>query len=140
MAKRERLMVRYGTVDDVTDILSLDKHVEKKTLVEKINMNEILVLVEDGAFVGTLRYSLFWDSIPFMNLLYVKNEFQGKGYGKELLQHWENIMKRQGHNSLMTSTMANENAQHFYRKLGYVDIGGFVLPKEPLEIILYKEV
>ncbi len=38
----------------------------------------------------------------------------------------------------MTSSLANELAQHFYRKNGYQDIGGFVLPEEPLEIIFYK--
>lgn len=38
----------------------------------------------------------------------------------------------------MTSTLSNENAQHFYRKLGYRDSGGLLLPNEPLEIIFVK--
>ncbi|NLV92595.1 MAG: GNAT family N-acetyltransferase, partial [Firmicutes bacterium] len=40
---------------------------------------------------------------------------------------------------VMTSTQADEEGQHFYRKLGYRDIGGFVLPGEPLELIMIKE-
>jgi ribosomal protein S18 acetylase RimI-like enzyme len=132
-------MVRHGTVEDMEDILSLDKHVEREILAEKIGRNEVLVCTEGGALVGTLRYSMFWDSVPFMNLLSIKNEYQHKGYGKELVSYWENAMRQQGYKALMTSAMANENAQHFYRKIGYADIGGFVLPKEPLELMFYKE-
>jgi ribosomal protein S18 acetylase RimI-like enzyme len=43
----------------------------------------------------------------------------------------------------MTSSLANEFAQHFYRKLGYKDIGSFLIEtkghNEPLELILHKE-
>jgi hypothetical protein len=38
----------------------------------------------------------------------------------------------------MTSTLANEGAQHFYRKLGYRDSGCLILEDEPLEILLTK--
>ena len=38
----------------------------------------------------------------------------------------------------MTSTQADEAAQHFYRHLGYADIGGFLLPGEAYELLLYK--
>jgi len=41
---------------------------------------------------------------------------------------------------LLTSTQANEKGQHFFRKHGYQDCGNLILPKESLELILYKEV
>jgi hypothetical protein len=49
-------------------------------------------------------------------------------------------MKSLSYKLLMTSTLANENAQHFYRKLNYKDAGSLLLPDEPLEIIFIKEV
>lgn len=39
--------------------------------------------------------------------------------------YWENEMKQQGYETLMTSTRADEYAQHFYFKLGYEVVGGF---------------
>lgn len=39
----------------------------------------------------------------------------------------------------MTSSLSNEEAQHFYRKLNYVDSGALLLPEEPLEIIFVKK-
>ena len=51
-------------------------------------------------------------------------------------------MKKLGYSMVFLSTQADEDAQHFYRKLGYVDCGGIVFSGTPLEqameIILRK--
>jgi hypothetical protein len=49
-------------------------------------------------------------------------------------------MKSLGYEMVMTSTLANEQAQHFYRKLGYKDAGSLLLEDEPLEIIFTKSI
>ena len=60
------------------------------------------------------------------------------------MEHWENDMKAQGYGMLLTSTRVDEEAQHFYRKLGYRDCGGFMIdiPKyeQPMELFLIKEI
>ena len=53
--------------------------------------------------------------------------FRKKGYGKRLMAHWEADMKSKGYEITLTSTQVDENAQHFYRKLGYKDCGGLFL-------------
>lgn len=77
-------------------------------------------------------------------MLYIDLKYQGKGYGKNLLQFWENDMKSKGYEMLITSTQVNENSQNFYRKLGYKDCGGFVIdiPKysQPMEMFLIKSI
>ena len=40
---------------------------------------------------------------------------------------------------VLTSTLSNERGQFFFRKRGYTDCGALLLPGEPLEIILRKE-
>ena len=47
-------------------------------------------------------------------------------------------MQKNKHQMVLTSTQSNEQAQIFYRKIGYVDCGSLLLPNEPLEIILSK--
>ena len=92
--------------------------------------------------IALLRYSLFWDSIPFCNMLYVKENMQRQGYGRSLMEHWENDMKARGYDLVMTSTQADEDAQHFYRTLGYQDCGSLILPfpgyEQPAELIMAK--
>lgn len=48
-------------------------------------------------------------------------------------------MRPRGYKYALTSTLSNEDAQHFYRKRGYKDCGSLILPGEPLEIILIKD-
>ena len=94
---------------------------------------------QDGSFAGFLRYGLFWDSIPFMNLLFLLEEYRNQGIGTALVAFWEDRMRKEGFSRVMTSTQSDESAQHFYRKLGYMDTGALVLPEQPMEIILRKE-
>lgn len=61
-----------------------------------------------------------------------------------LVEHWEADMKKKGYGMVLTSTQADEEAQHFYRKLGYKDCGGFVptVPgyEQPMELFLEKAI
>ncbi|MNE73052.1 Acetyltransferase (GNAT) family protein [compost metagenome] len=86
-----------------------------------------------------MRYGYFWDNIPFMNLIWLDEPFRGKGAGAEVVHFWEEQMKQKGFNMVMTSTQADEGAQHFYRKLGYKDAGCLILDSQPLEILLTKK-
>jgi GNAT superfamily N-acetyltransferase len=70
-------------------------------------------------------------------MLFIDSEYRGKGYGKRMMEHWEQDMKSIGYGMIMTSTQVDEDAQYFYRKLGYKDCGGFVVDipgyEQPME-------
>lgn len=74
-----------------------------------------------------------------MNMIWVDEQYRGKGVGKQVVLLWEDQMKQNGFKLVMTSTQANEEAQHFYRNLGYRDAGCLLLENEPMEIILTKK-
>ena len=120
-------------------ISKYDKHISKEELANIIKLKRVIVMYEDDKFVGWLRYNLFWDNTPFMNMLYLLDNERGKGNGSRLVIFWENEMKQKNYEFVLTSTQSNEEAQFFYRKIGYVDSGALLLPNEPLEIILYKK-
>ncbi len=58
------------------------------------------------------------------------------------MEYWENDMREQGYHMLLISTQVDEDAQHFYRKLGYIDCGGLIVNipgfEQPMEIFLCK--
>ncbi len=132
--------IRYAESGDLEMISEYDMHISKEELKNAIALKRIILLFIDGKYEGWLRFNLFWDNIPFMNLLFILEEQRGKGYGKKMVEFWEHEMVKQGYQFVMTSTQSNEEAQHFYRRLGYTDRGALVLPDEPLEIIFYKNV
>lgn len=136
------MQIRYIEQEDKAFWFSLDKHLSEAEFEKKIRDKMGYVLLEDGVPVGLLRYNLFWDNTPFCTMLFVDWAHQGKGYGKALMAHWEEDMKKAGYGMLMTSTQVDEEAQHFYRKIGYQDAGGFVVNipgyEQPMEMIMVK--
>lgn len=136
--------VRYVQGEDKEFWYRLDKHLPETEFGSKVRECRGYVLVADGIQAGLLRYNLFWDNTPFCNMLYVDPAFQGKGYGRKLMGHWEQDMKAQGFGMVLTSTQVDEQAQHFYRKLGYKDCGGLVLDLEgyeqPMELFMVKAI
>lgn len=113
-------------------------HISYEDLKKKIEDGMIYIALADGKIVGWLRYGLFWDQIPFMNHLFFIESFRRRGYGTKLVTFWEKEMYEKGYKLAMTSTQIDEEGQHFYRKLGYKDIGGFTFPDQPLELIMLK--
>ncbi|MFU7517401.1 GNAT family N-acetyltransferase [Clostridium sp. HCS.1] len=135
------MKIEYGSEVNFQFMLDNDGHVSKELIENKLKEKEIIIASdEDNKIIGWLRYSYFWDNTPFMNMLYINENYRNKGIGKELVLFWENEMKKKGYEFLMTSTLSNEEAQHFYRKLGYKDAGSLLLPNEPLEIIFIKSI
>ena len=135
-------MIRYVELWDKADWYALDKHLPEDVFEEKVRNKQGYVFIENGKIIGILRYNLFWDNTPFCTMLYVDDEYQGKGFGRALMEHWEQDMKSAGFGMIMTSTQVDEQAQHFYRRLGYKDCGGFVVDvpgyEQPMEMIMIK--
>ncbi len=131
--------IRYMQVYDKAFWYTLDKHLPESEFDLKVRDKRGYVLLSNGTPIGILRWNLFWDNTPFCTLLYIANEYQRQGYGKKLMEHWENDMKANGYSFVLTSTQADEQAQHFYRKIGYRDCGSLILPAEPTELFLMKE-
>ncbi len=130
-------MIRYADERDFDILKKYDKHIKASELQKSIDAKKVLIMLNDG-LIGWLRYNLFWDRIPFMNMLYLLEAYRGKGYGKQLVDFWEKEMRNKQYKIVMTSTQSDEQAQFFYRKNGYADCGALLLSNEPLEIILSK--
>ena len=132
------MTIRTATLADLPVLASHDRHISEKELANLISLGRVTIGEEEGEFAGWLRWNLFWDNTPFLNMLFLLAPHRGKGYGRDLMVHWESQMKDKGFDRVMTSTASDEYAQHFYQKLGYTAIGGFTPSGEAYEIIFEK--
>ena len=132
-------MIRFASTEDLDALSEFDAHISKTELLNIIAQQRVIVASESGRILGWLRYGLFWDNLPFMNMLYIIDGERGNGLGTALCDFWENRMKELGYSIALTSTQADERGQFFYRKRGYKDCGSLILPGEVTEIIMYKK-
>ena len=132
-------MIRYADMQDFAVIKEHDKHIAEPELKNILSAKRVLVQYQGDTFIGWLRFGLFWDSIPFINMLYILDAYRGQGNGTKLVSFWEDEMAKAGYRQALTSTQSNERAQFFYRKIGYTECGALLLPKEPLEMFFIKD-
>ncbi|HLL68468.1 MAG TPA: GNAT family N-acetyltransferase [Micromonosporaceae bacterium] len=132
------IIMRLADPGDLAFLDRADPHVSEDELARVLRAGRVIV-ADDGTSVrGWLRWGLFWDAIPFMNMLFVVEPHRGRGLGTRLIAYWEDQQRAAGFHSVMTSTLATERAQHLFRRRGYIDRGCLLLPGEPLEILLGK--
>jgi len=130
--------IRHATQADKEFWFTLDRHIKEQVFDLKIRDKQAYIINDNDKPIGVLRYNLFWDNTPFVNLIELQKSHYGKRLGTHAMLHWEAEMQSLGYNIVMTSTQANEQAQHFYRKLGYKDIGCLLLNNDPAEIFFAK--
>jgi len=125
--------IRYAVNADKAFWFMFDNHVSEVEFLLKVRDKRAYVVSVDDKPVGVMRYNLFWDSIPFLTLIHFDETYQGKGFGRQAMMSWEKEMREHGYKMVMTSTQVNEQAQHFYRKLGYIEKGCLSFDNTPLE-------
>ncbi len=133
-------MIRYAELSDFQYLKEVDRHLAEEELLQSILSHHVLVYFEKDVFVGWLRFNLFWDHIPFMNMLVILEGYRNQKRGTELVSFWEKEMKMKGYDLVLTSTQSNEQGQFFYRKNGYRDCGSMILDEEPEELFLMKKI
>lgn len=134
----DQFIIRTAVPEDYARLCGFEHHVPSDVLRNCLKEGRMLIAEFDGRIAGWLRWNLFWDVVPFMNHLYILEAYRGRGFGRMIVERWENIMRAAGHDRVMTSSAQDEYAQHFYVRLGYRAIGGFTITGDPLEILFEK--
>lgn len=132
-------LVRIAVPADRSFLFEHDRHLRPEMLGGLIDARRILVVERSGVLLGGLRWGLFWDLIPFMNWLFVLEGHRKQGLGSVLMDAWEAEARIAGYEAVMTSSQADETAQHVYRKRGYKDCGVLILPGQAAEVFFRKE-
>jgi len=125
--------IRYVTEADKEFWFTLDKHMGEDEFLLKVRDMRGFIICDNSKPIGVMRYNLFWDNIPFLTLIHFDEAYWRKGFGSQAMQFWEDKMRDLGYRVVITSTQVDEQAQHFYRKLGYIEKGSLSFDNTPLE-------
>jgi GNAT superfamily N-acetyltransferase len=134
--------IRPVTAEDRAFWFSLDTHTSQDGFRRKVEGQTGYMLCSDGMPAGLMHYSVLWDNLPFLNLIFLTAEYRGRGFGRSAMSYWEHEMASQGYRMALISTQVDEDAQFFYRKLGYKECGCLVLSEgpmaQPMEMFMSK--
>ena len=91
---KNKMNIKTAGQTDMGSILLYDRHISANELKNSIILNRVLVAELNGKFAGWLRWNLFWDNIPFLNMLFLLDEYRRQGYGGQFVLFWEEQMKQ----------------------------------------------
>lgn len=131
--------IRTAVPADLEGVHHYDRHLSPSRLTDCIRRELVDVLEDDGRIVGVLRWSLFWQCLPFLDLIYLDDTLRGQGWGKKMMAHWESSMAAQGFSDVLLSTQSDETSKFFYEKLGYRLCGSFLPPDQDVEELMYRK-
>lgn len=131
-------MIRYAKKEDATAIHSLNKlslgydypiQQMKQQFTELLDKENHLLLValdDRQEVVGYLHATsyecLYFPQILNLMALAVRKDFQGQGYGKELMQFLKKEGRKLGYGGVRINTgIYREVAHHFYHSLGCIE-------------------
>ena len=133
------MMIRTAVPADLDGIRNYDRHIPLPRLEDCIRRSQVDVLEDDGTILGVLRWNLFWQSLPFLDLIFLDDALRGQGWGTEMMALWELNMASLGYDHVLLSTQSDETSKFFYEKLGYRLCGSFLPPDQDVEELMYRK-
>ena len=92
------MIIELAQSKDRQKIAKLDSHIPLPRVGECIWNGQVYVLKDESIknggqnhrlkdpVVGVLRYSLFWQTIPFLDLLYIDEAYRNQGFGTAMMK------------------------------------------------------
>lgn len=135
------IRIRYAEYDDYKLILKIDDSISQSKWKSWTDNRQAIFAFNDSEFLGWLQYNFFIEKYPFINRLYIFEEYQNNGAGTNLIQFWEAEMKSKGKKRLMLSTESdNYGARRLYERLGFKCVGELNLRPHNQELVMLKEI
>ena len=133
------MTIRTAVPADLDGIRNYDRHIPAARLEDCIRRGQVVVLEDNGKILGVLRWNLFWQSLPFLDLIFLDDALRGQGWGTEMMARWEINMAEQGFRHVLLSTQEDETSKFFYEKLGYTLCGDFLPPGQDARELMYRK-
>ena len=73
------MRITKATAADVAALRQFDRHISAERLAADVAEGFVYLLWEDACPIGVLRYSLFWQTVPFLDLLYLDEGHRRQG-------------------------------------------------------------
>ena len=77
--------LKYMEGNDKAFVMSIDTHVNEEQYANRVLTKSGYVIWDGDEPVGLMHHAVLWDNLPFLNLIYIREECRGKGYGTAML-------------------------------------------------------
>lgn len=120
-------IIRFARLKDFKAARLFDPHseyIDKEKIRNKISQKEIIIAEDNNKIVGIIKFSYFWQTRPYMDLIFVDSKYRKTGLSKKLLDFLIKHLVENGYSYLFSSSEKQEStAQNWHRHMGFKDMG-----------------
>lgn len=130
MPRRHKLSiipsVRPMVAEDVLHVSAIEQQVtphpwRESQFLESVSKHYCLVLTLETKVIGYTIYTIVAGEAEILNIA-IHPDYQGKGYGRQLLDHLMAIVYEQAERLYLEVRASNASAIHLYQEVGFVEI------------------
>ncbi len=145
---KKNFLIRFAREDEKDLVRNLDPHskyIKPLRTKQQLEDKRIILAFDQDQPVGLIKFSYFWDTRPYIDLIWLKEAYRGLGIGTKLLKFLEDYLVKAGCSYLFISAQENEpKALKWHQSRGFKICGSLDkinLPQEDTkEIFLYKQI
>jgi ribosomal protein S18 acetylase RimI-like enzyme len=127
MTTKKEYTIRFANIEDFKKVREFDPHsqfIEPQKINSKIHQKEIIIAVEGGNIIGILKFSYFWATRPYIDLIWIDESYRKQGIGKQCIQFLEDYLIKQGYCYLFISAEESEiESQSYHQHMGFTKCG-----------------
>ena len=118
--------IRPMEITDVEYICNIEQQVtphpwRESQFVDSHAKHSCLVLVYEGSVIGYAIYHIVVGEAEILNIA-IDSNFQGKGYGRQLLEHIITVVTQQAERFFLEVRASNDTAIQLYESVGFVEV------------------
>lgn len=134
------ITIRTAVETDIGFLHSLEMVPRGDRLAAALEKGSIWIVRSGETSVGFLLFSVLWGSLPFLEFFEILASQRGRNFGADAVRAWEREMGSRGFDLVLTSTQADGDAQHFWRRMGYVDCGALTVRSKAAEVFFQRPI
>lgn len=81
----EKVEIKVVTEYDKDFVMCIDKHIDDTGFANRVHTKSGYVIWEENQRIGTMSHCFLWDQFPFLNFLFIKEEYRGNGFAKQVV-------------------------------------------------------
>ncbi len=120
-------MIRFAKTNDFSKIRKFDPHsqyLDPKKIKRKVQDKEIILVWDGKKIVGILKFSYFWQTRPYIDLIFIDEKYRGKGISVLLLKFLERFLVKEKYAYLFSSSeQKGKKAQNWHKYMGFKEMG-----------------
>jgi ribosomal protein S18 acetylase RimI-like enzyme len=133
-------MLRAATEEDFDFLRGFASEPGDAQLRAQIRDGRLRIIEPAGIPVGFIKFYVLWETLPFIEVIILREDGRGRGLGREAVRQWEREMAGRSFTRAVISTPADETAQGFWRRIGYCDCGSLNLSGRPIELFMSRDI